>query len=134
MAGRELAMLQVVLVFLGGGVGSVVRHLINMGVGRLYSGDFPLATFVINVTGSFVMGLIIAWLAFRVSAPWSQHTRLLLTTGFLGGYTTFSTFSLDTAFLIERDAYGTAAAYVVGSVGLGILGLFVGLWLVRATA
>jgi len=126
-------MIQVLLVFLGGGLGSVVRHGVNVGIGRVFSGDFPLATLVINVTGSFVMGLIIAWLAFRATSPWSQHTRLLLTTGFLGGYTTFSTFSLDTAFLVERDAYGTAAMYVIGSVGLGILGLFAGLWLVRAT-
>lgn len=127
-------MLQLFLVFLGGGLGSAARHGVNMGVARVYSGNLPVATFVVNVTGSFVMGAIVAWLAFRASVPWSQHTRLLLTTGFLGGYTTFSTFSLDTALLVERDAYFTAALYIVASVALGLLGLFAGLWLVRATA
>jgi CrcB protein len=126
-------MLQVLLVFLGGGVGSVVRHGFNIGIGRLWPNDFPAATFVINVLGSFIMGVIVAWLAFRASGGWSQHARLLLTTGFLGGFTTFSTFSLDAATLIERDAYFTAAGYIIGSVGLGLVGLFVGLWLVRAT-
>jgi len=129
-------MIQVLIVFLGGGVGSVVRHGFNLGIGRLWPNDFPLATFIINILGSFLMGVVVAWFAFRWGGGggWSQHTRLLLTTGFLGGFTTFSTFSLDAATLIERDAYLTAAGYVVGSVGLGLVGLFLGLWLVRATA
>ena len=127
-------MIQVLIVFLGGGVGSVVRHGFNLGVGRLWPGDFPLATLIINILGSFTMGVVVAWFAFRAGGGWSQHARLLLTTGFLGGFTTFSTFSLDAATLIERDAYVTAAAYVIGSVGLGLVGLFVGLWLVRSLA
>jgi len=127
-------MIQVLLVFLGGGVGSVVRHGFNIGIGRLWPSDFPAATFIINVLGSFLMGVVVGWFAFRSGGGWSQHARLLLTTGFLGGFTTFSTFSLDAATLIERDAYFTVAGYLVGSVGLGLLGLFAGLWLVRATA
>ncbi len=127
-------MIQVLIVFLGGGVGSVVRHGFNIGIGRLWPGDFPLATLIINILGSFIMGVVVAWFAFRSGGGWSQHARLLLTTGFLGGFTTFSTFSLDAATLIERDAYVTAAAYVIGSVGLGLVGLFVGLWLVRSLA
>jgi CrcB protein len=126
-------MIQVLLVFIGGGLGSVARHGVNVGTSRVFGGAFPLATFVVNVAGSFVMGLLAAWFAFRADLGGSQHLRLLLTTGFLGGFTTFSTFSLDTAFLIERDAYGTAFAYVGLSVLLGVAGLFAGLWLVRAT-
>ena len=125
-------MIQVLLVFLGGGVGSVARHGVNIATGRVFSGDFPLATFIVNVLGSFIMGAIVAWFAFRSGAGWSQHTRLLLTTGFLGGFTTFSTFSLDTALLWERDAYAVAAVYVAVSVLIGVVGLFAGLALVRS--
>ena len=125
-------MIQIVLVFLGGGVGSVARHGVNLAAARLFGTDFPWGTVIVNVVGSFTMGLIVAWLAFRAGAGWSQHTRLLLTTGFLGGFTTFSTFSLDTAFLWEKDAYTLAIGYVAISVLLGILGLFAGLALVRS--
>jgi len=126
-------MIQVLIVFLGGGVGSVVRHGFNLGIGRLWPNDFPLATFIINILGSFLMGVVVAWFAFRWGGGgWSQHTRLLLTTGFLGGFTTFSTFSLDTALLWERDAYAVAAVYVAVSVLIGVVGLFAGLALVRS--
>ena len=83
------------IVFLGGGLGAALRHGVNLGVARLLGNGFPYATFFINVTGSFVMGLMAAWFAFKGGAP--QHWRLFLTTGMLGGYTTFSTFSLDAA-------------------------------------
>jgi CrcB protein len=132
MSGREHAMIQFLLVFIGGGFGSMARHGVNLGTARFFSGGFPLATFIVNIAGSFLMGLLAAWFAFRADMAGSQHFRLLLTTGFLGGFTTFSTFSLDAAFLIERDAYVTAGIYLVLSVLLGVLGLFAGLWLVRA--
>ena len=90
---------------------------------------FPYGTFIINITGSIVMGLIAGYLTFKGGA--SQHWRLFLMTGILGGYTTFSAFSLDTALLYERGAMGLAAVYVVGSVGISIAGLFAGLALVR---
>ncbi len=125
-------MLQVLLVFLGGGAGSVARLGVNIATARLFGTDFPWGTLIVNVVGSFVMGLIAAWFAFKAGAGWSQHARLLLTTGFLGGFTTFSTFSLDTALMWERDAYAVAAVYVVVSVVFGILGLFGGLVLVRS--
>jgi CrcB protein len=117
------------IVFLGGGLGAALRHGINLGVARLFGGGFPYATFFINVTGSFVMGLMAAWFAFKGGAP--QHWRLFLTTGVLGGYTTFSTFSLDAALLYERDQFGLMALYVIGSVALGLVGLFAGLAIVR---
>jgi len=117
------------IVFLGGGLGAALRHGINLGVARLLGGGFPYATFFLNVTGSFVMGLMAAWFAFKGGAP--QHWRLFLTTGVLGGYTTFSTFSLDAALLYERDQFGLMALYVIGSVALGLVGLFAGLAIVR---
>ena len=117
------------LVFFGGGLGASLRHAINMVFTRALGTAFPYHTFFINVTGSIVMGLIAGYLAFKGEA--SQHWRLFLMTGILGGYTTFSAFSLDTALLYERGELGLAGLYVVGSVALSIAGLFAGLALVR---
>jgi len=117
------------VVFLGGGIGAAMRHGINLVVARLLGAAFPYGTLLINVTGSLIMGLVAAYFAFKGDA--SQHWRLFLTTGILGGYTTFSAFSLDAALLYERGEVGLAALYVVASVALSILGLFAGLALVR---
>lgn len=117
------------IVFLGGGVGAALRHGINLAVGRMLGTAFPYGTLLINITGSFIMGLVAAYFAFKGDA--SQHWRLFLTTGILGGYTTFSAFSLDVALLYERGEIGMAALYVSASVGLSIVGLFAGLALVR---
>ena len=119
-----------IIVFLGGGIGAAIRHGINLLGLRALGPDFPYATVFINITGSIVMGAAAAYFAFK-GGP-SQHWRLFLTTGVLGGYTTFSTFSLDAALLYERGDLGLAAAYVIASVVLSIGGLFAGLWLVRA--
>jgi CrcB protein len=118
-----------VLVFIGGGLGATLRYVINMTCARCMGTAFPWGTFIINVTGSTVMGLIAGYLAFKGEA--SQPWRLFLMTGILGGYTTFSAFSLDTALLYERGELGLALAYVLGSVVLSIAGLFAGLALVR---
>ncbi|HMN85950.1 MAG TPA: fluoride efflux transporter CrcB [Bauldia sp.] len=125
-------MIQTLLVFVGGGLGAALRHGVNLAAARAFGTAFPWGTFIINVTGSLVMGLIAGWLAFRAGAAWSQHARLFAMTGILGGYTTFSAFSLDAALLWERGAALQAAAYVAGSVILAILGLFAGLAIVRA--
>jgi fluoride exporter len=117
------------LVFFGGGLGATLRHLINVTCARCIGTAFPYGTFIINITGSTVMGLIAGYLAFNGES--SQPWRLFLMTGILGGYTTFSAFSLDTALLYERGEIGLAALYVVGSVVLSIAGLFAGLALVR---
>jgi fluoride exporter len=117
------------LVFFGGGLGATLRHLVNVTCARSIGTAFPWGTFIINITGSTVMGLIAGYLAFRGEA--SQPWRLFLMTGILGGYTTFSAFSLDTALLYERGELGLAALYVVGSVALSIMGLFAGLAIVR---
>ena len=118
-----------VLVFIGGGLGSALRHTVNVVCPRFLGTAFPYHTFIINVTGSTIMGLIAGYLAFKGDA--SQPWRLFLMTGILGGYTTFSAFSLDAALLYERGEIGPALFYVLGSVVLSIAGLFAGLALVR---
>ena len=125
-------MIQTFLVFLGGGIGAAARHGVNIGVARLVPSPFPWSTAIINVMGSMLMGLIAGYFAFRAGGAASQHARLFLTTGILGGFTTFSAFSLDAALLWERGATGQAAGYVIGSVALSIFGLFAGLGLLRA--
>ena len=118
-----------VLVFVGGGLGSTLRYFVNVICPKLFGPAFPYHTFIINITGSTVMGLIAGYFAFRGDA--SQSWRLFLMTGILGGYTTFSAFSLDTAFLYERGDLGLALFYVLGSVLFAIAGLFAGLALIR---
>jgi fluoride exporter len=120
------------LVFVGAGLGGAIRHFVNLTVGRAFGTAFPWGTAIINVSGSFVMGLLAGWLAFRAGAEWSQSARLFAATGVLGGYTTFSSFSLEAMLLIERNETGAAAAYVGGSVLLGILALSAGLSLARS--
>src|ERR1051325_7526208 len=111
-----------VLVFVGGGLGASVRHFINVTCARCMGTGFPYGTFIINITGSTVMGLIAGYLAFRGDA--AQPWRLFLMTGILGGYTTFSAYSLDAALLYERGELLLAGLYVVGTVVLSIAGLF----------
>ena len=118
------------IVFLGGGVGAALRHGVNLLSARLFGTAFPWHTLIENVTGSVVMGMLAAYFAFK-SGEASQHWRLFLTTGILGGYTTFSAFSLDAVLLYERGAMVQAALYVAGSVALAIGGLVAGLALVR---
>jgi CrcB protein len=120
------------LVFIGGGLGASLRHAVNIGLARYMGTAFPYGTFLINISGSTVMGLIAGYLAFKgeAAAAW----KLFLMTGILGGYTTFSAFSLDTALLYQRGEIGLALFYVLGSVLLSIAGLFAGLALVRHLA
>ena len=122
-------MLGYVVVFVGAGLGGMVRHFMNIWVARLAGTHFPMHTLVINVTGSMVMGMIAAWFALKGGA--TGHTRLFLATGVLGGYTTFSAFSLDAILLVERHDYLLAAYDIGGSVVLSLLGLMAGLWIVR---
>jgi CrcB protein len=118
------------IVFLGAGIGGACRHGVNVAAARAFGTGFPVGTLAVNVAGSLVMGLLIGWFAHRADpgAAW----RLLLTTGFLGGFTTFSAFSLDVAVLWERGAAAAAAGYVALSVVLSIAGLFAGMHVVRS--
>src|SRR5262245_46041900 len=118
------------IVFLGGGLGAALRHGVNLASARWLGTAFPIATMFENVSGSLAMGLIAGYFAFR-GGGLSSHWQLFLTTGILGGYTTFSAFSLDAVLLYERGALGPAALYVVGSVVLSLAGLLAGLALAR---
>ena len=117
------------IVFLGAGIGGALRHGVNVGSAKLFGYGFPFGTMIVNVVGSFAMGLLAGYFAFRPGI--GQHVRLFLTTGILGGFTTFSAFSLDTALLVERHAYGLALGYAVGSVAASVSALFFGLALFR---
>ena len=121
------------LVALGGGAGALLRFHLGRLVMTLAgpAAVFPWGTFLINVTGSLAMGLLAGWLA-RTNG--GEATRLLLAVGVLGGFTTFSSFSLETALLIERGSVGLAATYAVGSVVAGLAGLFLGLAVMRGAA
>ena len=118
------------IVFFGAGIGGALRHGVNVAATRLFGFGFPVGTLIVNIAGSFAMGLFAGYFAFRPGVQ--QHFRLFLTTGILGGFTTFSAFSLDSALLIERHAYGMAAGYMVGSVFASLAALFFGLALFRS--
>jgi fluoride exporter len=117
------------IVFLGAGIGGALRHGVNVGATKLFGFSFPFGTLIVNVAGSFIMGLFAGYFVYRAGIP--QHVRLFLTTGILGGFTTFSAFSLDTALLVERHAYALAAGYAVGSVAASVSALFLGLAVFR---
>src|SRR5918911_471966 len=118
------------IVFIGAGVGGAVRHGVNVAAARLFGYGFPFGTLIVNIAGSFLMGLLAGYFVFRPGI--GQHWRLFMTTGILGGFTTFSAFSLDAALLVERHSYGLAAGYVVGSVAASVSALFFGLALFRS--
>ncbi|MFP6773606.1 MAG: fluoride efflux transporter CrcB [Alphaproteobacteria bacterium] len=113
----------------GGALGAAGRYLVSGQVMRWVGAGFPLGTMTVNIVGSFVMGLLTEYLAQR----WSHmpEVRGFLLVGLLGGFTTFSAFSLDAFALLERGAMGSAFLYIAGSVLLSIGGLFAGLWLFR---
>ncbi|WP_119677653.1 fluoride efflux transporter CrcB [Indioceanicola profundi] len=113
----------------GGALGATARYLSVLAIGRWLGAGFPWGTFAVNVAGSFVMG-VLAELAMQAWQP-PPELKLFLTVGVLGGFTTFSSFSLDTALLIERGDFWAAAAYVTGSVLISIAALFAGLALTR---
>jgi CrcB protein len=120
----------VLWVALGGAIGSAARYLVNVGAGRAFGTAFPWHTAIVNVVGCFAMGVLIELMARKLNV--GQDARAFLTTGILGGFTTFSAFSLDFALLVERKAYGLAGLYAAGSVVLSLAAVFAGLSLVRA--
>jgi fluoride exporter len=118
------------LVMIGGGIGAGGRHLVSMATLRLFGPGFPVGTLAVNVIGSLAMGLFVGWLV-KHEAAHLQPLRYFLATGLLGGFTTFSAFSLDTSVLWERGDTMLALIYVVGSVVLSILAVFAGLAVMR---
>jgi fluoride exporter len=118
----------VLAVGVGGGLGALARYYIAGWV-QPAGAAFNWGIFVVNVTGGLLMGMIVEASALKLNL--SPELRSFLTVGILGGYTTFSTFSLDSALLLQKGQYGLAAAYVMGSVILSILALFAGLWIAR---
>jgi len=117
------------LVFLGGGLGAVLRHLATVAAARALGPAFPWGTLGVNAVGGLAMGLLAAWITSR---PGTEPARLFLGTGLLGGFTTFSAFSLDALILWERGEAGLAAAYVVGSMALALGGCALGLAIGRS--
>ncbi len=117
---------------IGGGLGSLARHYVSTGVYHLTGTGFPYGILVVNILGGLIMGIIVELGALKLS--YSPELRAFLTTGILGGFTTFSTFSLDTALLIERGDWSSAFIYMIASVALSVGALFGGLWLVRTFA
>jgi CrcB protein len=117
---------------IGGALGSLGRHYLSAGIYAWTGGSFPYGILAVNVLGGFAMGLIVELGALKLN--YSPEMRALLTTGLLGGFTTFSTFSLDAALLMERGEWFATAGYIVASVALSIGALFFGLWLVRSFA
>jgi CrcB protein len=119
-------------VAIGGALGSAARYGVNIWSGRLFGADFPWHTFIVNVAGCFAMGVLVELMALKLNV--GNDARAFLTTGILGGFTTFSAFSLDFALLVERKTYGAALAYGAGTVALSLIAVFAGLSLVRTLA
>jgi CrcB protein len=124
-----MSMSELLAVAAGGVTGAVARYLVYVAVGHLLGTGFPYATLIVNVVGSFAMGVLVELMALVWSV--STEMRLFLTTGILGAFTTFSTFSLDFAVLYERRAFMLCALYTIASFVLSVGALFAGLHLMR---
>lgn len=119
---------QLLLVALGGAIGSAMRYLTAILLARHYTGSIPLATLVVNVLGCFLIGLLIGL------CSETTYLRLLFITGFCGGFTTFSTFTAESYVMFREGAYGLAFLYIAGSVLIGLLALWIGLYVSRIIA
>lgn len=120
------------IVFLGAGLGGALRHAVNLGCARVCGPAFPWGTLAVNVSGSLAMGLLAGWLV--AGRDNGGHLRLFLATGVLGGFTTFSAFSLDLWTLWERGEIGAATTYALASVAVSLAALAIGLAAVRLVA
>lgn len=122
-------MMELIVVMIGGAIGSGLRHLTNVGAMRIAGPNFPFGTLTVNLVGCFLMGVLIAVLARRSGD--TQSVRLFFATGVLGGFTTFSAFSLDFATLWERGTMSIAFLYAAVTVVGSLAAVFIGLWFVR---
>jgi len=123
-------MSSVFYVALGGALGASGRYMFGQAAARVFGADFPYGTLGVNVIGSALMGLLFGYLTSRTSGG-SENLRLFIGVGLLGGFTTFSAFSLESIMMLERKAYGAFAGYIGLSVGLSFIALLAGLWLSR---
>ena len=123
----------ILYVALGGAIGASLRYWLGLAAARALGPDYPYGTLAANVLGGFLMGLLAGWLAFKVSASTTspENMRLFLGVGLLGGFTTFSSFSLEAFRMLESKAYGAFAGYVGGSVVLAIGALIIGMMIAR---
>ena len=119
----------VLWVALGGAIGSAARYSVNVWAGRMFGTAFPWHTLVVNILGCFIMGALTEMMALKLNV--GQETRAFLTTGILGGFTTFSAFSLDFAYLVERKQLAAAGGYALASVAISLLAVFAGMNLMR---
>ena len=117
------------IVFLGAGLGGALRHGTNLLGARLFGLDFPYGTVTVNILGSFLMAVLVEIFALRAGLP--QSARLFLTTGLLGGYTTFSSFSLDAMSMFDRQQWALGIAYVLVTLLGGLAAFLAGMVLVR---
>ena len=120
------------IIFVGGGIGAALRHATNRAALALLGASFPFGTFIVNIVGSFLMGVLAVALLARGEGD--QPLRLFLATGVLGGFTTFSAFSLDAALMWEKAEWSALAVYAVGSVLLSVGALFLGMVAARSFA
>lgn len=121
---------EIIWVGIGGGIGAICRYLVGREVTERLDGLFPWGTFTVNITGALVIGILFALLTEKGIGH--DHLRLLLVVGFLGGYTTFSSYTLEAVNLIESGDWGTALLYVIGSNVAGLVACFIGIWSARA--
>jgi CrcB protein len=128
---REAIVTTVLIIFFGAGIGGTLRHFMNDWITRAVGSDFPWGIMAVNILGCFVMGVVVGWFAFRGQA--SQELRLFLTTGVLGGFTTFSSFALDAVLLGERGQLVSASLYVMASVIVAIGALMIAMLLIKLT-
>lgn len=122
---------QLIAVGIGGGAGSILRFLVSVATRKHYDGTFPVATFMVNLSGCFLIGLLIGLIGQQASA--NNHLKLLLITGFCGGYTTFSAFASENIQLIQNNQLIVSLAYTLASVLLGVLMVWAGMWVTKAT-
>ena len=121
---------KLIFVFLGGGMGSLARYLVGVQALRAFGMAWPYGTFIVNVAGGLLMGFLVGFLAHRGGAD-QDRWRVLFGVGMLGGFTTFSAFTLEVALMVERRSYGQAGAYVAASVLLALAALFAGMLIAR---
>lgn len=119
----------VLWVALGGAIGSAARYGVNVWSGRMFGTEFPWHTLIVNVLGCFIMGVLTEMMALKLHV--GHEARAFLITGILGGFTTFSAFSLDFAYLVERKQLAAAGSYALASVVISIIAIFAGMNFIR---